>query len=232
MAAALSKGNYNLVCVAHPDDETLFFGGLLLRQAADRLPWVVVCVTFDGDQDRKRQFFEACRSLGVERPMWWEFPDKYEVRLNLEELRERLRTEFAETPHSVYTHGIVGEYGHPHHQDVSYAVHSVFRGHPRLFAVAYNVLPEFEIRLSAEEFAKKGQILTKVYSSETSRFLNVLPATFTEGFLRLDPDEIEAIYAYLRQGATGTEKLEESKLKSYRWLVDYLPYLRRLPRPF
>lgn len=219
-------GAYNLVCVAHPDDESIFFAGLLLSRRPPPLPWIVVCVTSDGNADRQRQFNEACRVLGVSENQWWGYPDRYEKRLPIDEITERLKT--LATPNEIYTHGILGEYGHPHHQDVSYAVHAAFRGHPSLYSVAYNTFPEVEVRLTPEDFAAKTRILTEIYGSETSRFLNVLPSTFVEGFMRMEPTEVEAIYDYLARG----KPLKTDALKASLWLKDYLPRLKGLPRMF
>jgi LmbE family N-acetylglucosaminyl deacetylase len=216
----------NLLVVAHPDDETIFFGGLLLSKQRDT-QWTIVCVTSDGDMDRKRQFTEASALLGVQDIMWWSYPDRYEQRLDLQKLTQQVRT-LGNTFDEIYTHGIVGEYGHPHHQDVSYAVHHAFPDHDRLYSVAYNSFPEFEIRLTNTDFELKARILTKVYGSETSRFLNVLPSTFSEGFRKLDLKEIEAVYDFL----THKQPLRQEALKAHRWLIDYLPHLRDLPRPF
>ncbi|MEK7355673.1 MAG: PIG-L family deacetylase, partial [Bdellovibrionota bacterium] len=124
--------------MAQPDDETLFFGGLLQRRRTRR--WTVVCVT-DANADgqgkkRRKQFEKACRLLGVKKPLWWSFPDRYAERLPVVELIAKLRA--LPKPHTIYTHGIIGEYGHPHHQDVSYAVHLAFAEHPRVYASAYN----------------------------------------------------------------------------------------------
>jgi LmbE family N-acetylglucosaminyl deacetylase len=238
MGMTNQQGPYNLVCVAHPDDETIFFGGLLLSRVnhlsrvsrlsgVDRqLPWVVICVTSDGNDDRRRQFTTACRELGVNETHWWGFADDYDTRLPINELVTRL-TKLA-TPREIFTHGIVGEYGHPHHQDVSYAVHKAFTGHLNLFSVAYNTFPELEVRLSKEDFALKAHILTEIYGSETNRFLNVLPSTFVEGFLRLDLLEIEAVYDFLARN----QPLRQEALRANLWLKDYLPHLRGMQRPF
>ncbi len=232
----LSKGNFNLVCVAHPDDETIFFGGLVQKKLANtpehpsaadlNVPWVVICATFDGNDDRKRQFAEACKILGVRHHHTLGLMDRYDQRLSIEDMILELRK--LPEPLSIYTHNIVGEYGHPHHQDVSYAVHSAFEGHPNLYSVAYNCFPEVEIHLSQEEYEIKTKILTEVYSSETKRFLNLIPSTFVEGYRRLDRPEVEAIYDYFARGKT----LDLKKLKAHRGLAQYLPHLRDLPRPF
>jgi LmbE family N-acetylglucosaminyl deacetylase len=236
MIMSMSQQKYNLICVAHPDDETIFFGGLILNRgrrnhSEEELPWRVICCTSDGDADRRRQFSDACRELSVEHLEWWAFPDKYEQRLPIDRLIEKLR--MLPVPHEIYTHGIVGEYGHPHHQDVSYAVHHAFSAngevqHPRLYSVSYNTYPEFEIKLSPDDFARKTRILTQVYGSETRRFMNVLPSTFVEGYLRLSLSEVEAIYDYLARG----KDLATEALKANRGVIDYLPHLRSLPRPF
>ncbi len=225
----MSKGKYNLVCVAHPDDETLFFGGTILS-GAKSLPWRVVCTT-DGNADndgarRKKQFEAACKMLGVKQLDWVGMPDRYEQRLDTNSLEAYLRK--FPTPHAVYTHGILGEYGHPHHQDVSVAVHRAFAGHKNLFSVAYNSFPEKTVTLTESEFKKKAKILTDVYGSETSRFLNLLPVTFTEGFQRLSLNEVELLYDYF----TGNSELTPKALKRYPWLKEFLEANRDRARPF
>lgn len=221
----MSKKKFNLICVAHPDDETIFFGGLLQRKR-NRLPWKVICVTSDGSQERRTQFLKACRALGVLQSEWWAFPDKYEQRLPLPELIERLST--FEKPSEVFTHGIMGEYGHPHHQDVSFAVHKAYLGTAKVYSVAYNTFPEFEVKLTRKEFKLKAKILTKIYGSETNRFLNVLPSTSVEGFQKLSFKEVQAVYAFL----SGQGPLNQKLLTTHHWLSDYLPRLRDLQRPF
>ena len=226
MLPDLSKGNFNLVCVAHPDDETIFFGGLLQKRSLKDTEWLVVCTTFDGNDERKRQFGEACRALGVQHHHALGFTDRYDQRLPIDEVVRELQK--IPEPLTIYTHNIVGEYGHPHHQDVSYAVHQAFAGHPNLYSVAYNCFPEMEVHLTQDEFELKTKILTEIYSSETKRFLNLIPSTFAEGYRRLDHEEVEAIYDYFAREKT----LDLKKLKAHRGLAQYLPHLRDLPRPF
>jgi len=222
-----SKKKFNLIVVAHPDDETLFFAGLI--QAVKSLPWKVVCVT-DGNADgqgakRAGQLAEACRLLKVRSLEHWDFPDIYEKRLDVATLAKRLKS--LDNVGQVFTHGILGEYGHPHHQDVSFAVHSAFKN---VFSVAYNCYAKKLVKLSPAQYALKARILSTVYLSETRRFAPFLPATFVEGFTPATFSEVQAIYDWL------TKRIEpnRAKLKTYGW---YFEYLKKAideppPRPF
>jgi len=214
----MAADKHNLIVVAHPDDESIFFAGLVLHRR--QRPWHVVCVT-DGNADgmgreRSLQFQKACKRLKVKTYEHWDFPDIYEQRIDLTDLKQRLAR--LKPPATVYTHGIVGEYGHPHHQDVSYAVHETFLPQIPVWSVAYNCYPDVRIQLTESLYKVKTSILSDIYGSETRRFSHLLPATFTEGFIRVGRAEIEAIYSFL----TGKSGLDPRKLKSYRWWSKYL----------
>lgn len=228
----MSKRKCSLVCVSHPDDETLFFGGLLQRKR--KYPWTVICVT-DGNADgqgklRYKQFQKAMAALGVKNYEWLGFPDKFEERLDIASLIERLKLLPAThgEPYEIFTHGILGEYEHPHHQDVSYAVHHAFEGHPRLYSAAYNSYPSLHIQLTAKEYAVKSKVLIETYGSETSRFINFLPSTYAEGFLKLDLKEVETIYHHIANG----KPLKVSSLKAYAWMIKHLKGRKTISRPF
>lgn len=224
--------SYNLLCVAHPDDETIFFGGLVQRLAKEKSakPWLVICMTngnADGEgRKRKKQFEKACSLLGVKGAQWWGYEDVFEKRLPVTEIATRLRE--LPTPNMIFTHGIIGEYGHPHHQDVSFAVHNAFAGHDKVFSCAYNANPDIGIELETKEFETKSKILMEVYGSETQRFLNLLPSTSYEGFLQVTLKEVEALYSYFAQG----KPLRVKDLKAYGWLAGFLKNRRSQPRPF
>lgn len=221
----MSKRKYNLICVAHPDDETIFFGGLIQKRR-NGLPWTVVCLTSDGSLKRKNQFLKACSLLKVAEPLWWAYKDRYEERLPVLEIRDRLLS--LPSPREVFTHGIIGEYGHPHHQDCSWATHNAFAETHKVYACAYNAYPELRLRLTEKEFKLKAQILTKIYGSETNRFLNLLPATSEEGFIQLEISEVNSLYRFLSEPSRNPKY----KLNDYVWLEPYLQRLKELKRPF
>lgn len=225
----MSKKKYALLVVAHPDDESIFFSGLLMNER--KLPWKVICVT-DGNADlagskRADQFKKACQLLKAKSEQW-NFPDRFEARLDTERIIQKL--DQLETPEIVYTHEILGEYGHPHHQDVSYAVHRAFSKKIPVWSVAYNTFPKKSFSFSNAQYKIKTKILTKIYQSETLRFLNFLPLTSKEGYLKTTFSEVDHIYSYF----TGKTNLKKTKLKNFLHLFDYLSERRTLlqSRPF
>ena len=203
---------YRLLVVAHPDDETIFFGGLVLSQRS--LPWHLICVT-DGNADgrgaeRNRELAAAAKTLGIASFEHWKFPDIYSDRLSLEKLQEQLSK--LPLPKEVYTHGPLGEYGHPHHQDISLAVHRVFGKTKNVWSPAWNALPEKVIKLTASQYAKKGRILSQIYGKETMRFLNIIPHQGIETFRKVTLKEVEAMVGYFRK------ERELTKLDAYTWM--------------
>lgn len=212
------KQKRGLIVVAHPDDETIFFGGLILSR---KYSWHVICVT-DGNADglgemRRVQFEQACKLLGVKKAERWDFPDIFEKRLNVTALRNQLAN--LGDYDAVFTHGILGEYGHPHHQDVSMAVHEAFPPPTPVYSTAYNILPQLRIHIKEKDFALKTKVLWDIYSGEVRRFLNFLHATSSEGFTKVDRKEVRALYQVLTEGGEP----DSSLVKSYRWL---LPHIR------
>ena len=217
----MSKKKHNLIVISHPDDESIFFAGLMLSQR--KKPWCVVCVT-DGNADgmghqRAEQFKKAARTLGAKRTVFFNLPDEYHSRLNQDLLKNKLAE--LELPHEVYTHGPIGEYGHPHHQDVSFAVHSFYYKKCQVYAAAHNCLPDKIVELSASEFSKKTKILSEIYFSETERFINFIPATSTEGFAKIKLSEVKNIFEYFAYN----KKLNPNNLHKYKW---FLPYFKSM----
>jgi LmbE family N-acetylglucosaminyl deacetylase len=212
---------YRLLVVAHPDDETIFFSGVV--QTKRDLPWHLICLT-DGNADgrgkeRHQELLAAAKVLGIKNVDHWSYPDIYPNRLPVDEIAGRLRE--LRTPKEVFGHGPLGEYGHPHHQDACLATHRAF---PKLkiFSPAWNCKADFSVELSKAQFQKKTRAFSGIYAKETSRFLNILPNMPVEGFRRFRSTEVEALVGYLRR----ERALEPKALDDLRWTSGMLPALR------
>lgn len=93
--------------VAHPDDESLWFGGLLASEPGD---WTVICCSIPrADPIRAWKFFDACEVLGAKaRLLPFVETDAKEPLLHVDIID---LSGFDQ----IVTHNSVGEYGHGHH---------------------------------------------------------------------------------------------------------------------
>ncbi|MGZ3700859.1 MAG: PIG-L family deacetylase [Bdellovibrionota bacterium] len=214
--------SYRLLVVAHPDDETIFFSGVLLTKRD--LPWHVICLT-DGNADgrgteRHAELLAATKLLGVKTVEQWDYRDIFAQRLPVDEIAARLRA--LPPPKEVFAHGPMGEYGHPHHQDACLATHRAFGDKLKIFSPAWNCQADFVVQLTAAQFRKKTFAFAEIYAKETSRFVNVLPNMPVEGFRRFRLEEVEALAGYMRRERT----LKPGELKDTAWAAKMLPELR------
>ena len=120
-----------LVIVAHPDDETIFMGGTILRYP--NWNWKIVCVTHGADSPRSTELREAVEkykefgiknissiNLGLE-----DSYDSNEAEKQTNQIRERIKSILAEKFDVVFTHNVKGDYGHPQHIVISRVVHEL-----------------------------------------------------------------------------------------------------------
>lgn len=172
---------YNLLVVAHPDDETIFFTGLLLNKTD--LPWKVVCVTWNKMVTRRKYFKQACAKLNVE-PIHWNFLDDFKVRLPIDAVAAELAK--LPTPAAVFTHSSRGDYGHPHHQDVFHAVHRTFKD---VHSLAYSS-PELSFELTKAQMSLRSEIMKSIYRIDPSGFLRLPPSMNSDDFAKITYDPL------------------------------------------
>lgn len=214
--------SYRLLVVAHPDDETIFFAGLV--QSLRGLPWHVVCITngnADGrGEERRQELKNACKTIGVKSFEQWEYEDLFAERLPVADIVNRLKR-FPQ-PKEVYTHGPLGEYGHAHHQDTSLAVHRAFHKKCSITSPAWNCEAQKIIKLTPSQFKKKTKAYAEIYPKEVMRFVNILPNSGSEAYRKFSLKEVEALVGFFRR----EKELEAKKLEAYKWLAPFMHDLR------
>jgi LmbE family N-acetylglucosaminyl deacetylase len=182
-----------LFVVAHPDDELIFFGGTVRCLA--RRGWAVDVASVTGDfggpaqtSIRRAEFGRAVWALGA-RARQLSVADE-DGPLPETELAAALdRTLDWPSYAWVFTHGVWGEYGHPHHVQVSRAVH---RATDAVCSLAGPFPPLVGHALSPAALAAKRRLAGDVYYSQP---FAAAWCTGEERFVRLSAAQAEALGA-------------------------------------
>jgi LmbE family N-acetylglucosaminyl deacetylase len=207
-----------LVAVAHPDDEIVFLGGVVLALRESGHDVDVVCCTGEFGTDaltraRRREFRDAANHLGT-RALMLDLADgaaSLPVGTLTEILRERVqRVGYDE----IYTHGVWGEYGHRHHVDVCTAVH---RCSDRVWSLAGPLPAERTVAVDAE---RKRDLMRTFYPSQA---FAVAWCTSEERLARLDAATVERL-----RGWVDERPLQASEAKIVAQAAERVPEITRI----
>jgi len=176
---AIDLPRKGLVVVAHPDDETLWSGGLLLQYPD--WDWYLVTLCRAGDPDRAPRFRKLLAHLGARGNMGNLNDNPEQTPLKIEEVEGTILSLLPEQGeyHICLTHGPAGEYTrHLRHEETSRAVLALWEagllctrelwmfayhddgGHsfPTVHPLAHRV-----VDLEKEVWERKYQIITEIY---------------------------------------------------------------------
>lgn len=156
---------------AHADDETIFAGGLLL--AHPEWEWTLLRMTGNNDATREQEHADAiemyrAEGVNIMQTHCFDGLDEWLTwlgRAHWSMAVARMRG----NPDVVFTHGMRGEYGHPHHIALHHIVHTLYdnvwyffhpsgmQHEPQLLMGRVNVVPTDERKRKIMETAYKGQ---------------------------------------------------------------------------
>ena len=124
------KGGLLLV-LAHPDDESMGTGGLILRHTRNGIATSLICATYgeagwmgrppgakeeDLREIRAKELEEAAAALALSAVELWDYPDGGVARSDQQEITQRIWEQISkQRPRAVVGWGPDGGYGHPDH---------------------------------------------------------------------------------------------------------------------
>ena len=167
-----------LVVCAHPDDETIFFFSVLQKGA------YVICLSNCAHKIRREEFFKALDYQGADGVML-NLPDVPGMKwmwskLFLKRKFKKIKSILSEDC-EIYTHSLMGEYGHPHHCAVGKFIKSYFENF-NVNCTVENIEERREI--TEPDFEKKTYIMEEIYSSQSKTLARWCP--WYDGYMRFD----------------------------------------------
>ena len=164
-----------LILTAHPDDETIFAGGLLLTYP--RWNWQIICVTTPSEQ-RKQEFKNVVAAfqqegVNIHNPLILDKYDQDQQLLSDGEYKDWLGSirKLGLNPDIVFTHNSVGEYGHPQHKALNKIAHSLYRDVWNFVVLGITTQQPYKnkinkVKLTPKMLATKKEIFEKNYISQ------------------------------------------------------------------
>lgn len=174
-----APGMRGLIIIAHPDDETIWLGGVIMMNPA--IDWTVLCLARSEDPDRGPKFARVATKLNF-RFFHENLDDLGQISFlkHVEDTKKFIKKHIGSTEFDfVITHGKNGEYGHRDHKSIHEAVKDLTqRGLLKTKQILYlhmkqprkrtpllipRLHPDLIVKLPVKIYEAKKDIMEKTY---------------------------------------------------------------------
>jgi len=171
----LNRDGSAIVIVAHPDDETIWCGGFIMKHP--EFNWTIFSLCRAGDKDRAPKFRRVCKYYNAKAIITdLEDDGQLTVKQTLPIIKKLILKKIDGKKFDfVLTHGANGEYGHARHIGVQQTVKQLIKSKklaPKIvfyFNYHKNNKPlakknsDYFIKLNKKEFTGKKWVVTNLY---------------------------------------------------------------------
>ncbi len=184
--ALMRDAKRGLAVVAHPDDESIWMGGILQR--FNDIDWTVISLSRRSDADRMPKFKKVMKFYGAKGKIFdLDDEDRIGFRQSVQEIKAILNQGLSRKKFDVlFTHGQAGEYGHPRHRAAYLAIKRMLRDNKieadQVFYFSYRfngrkkvAVPnlqssDIKLVLTSEEWEIKKMVLSSMYGFSSDSF--------------------------------------------------------------